>query len=526
MEFASRKEAAAAFDLLKKANVKLNYANLSSDRPGVRAKVADIAFDSFRKTLTPAKENVSHLISKFEAVTVTSDSPPVVHLIPLPPSPPPLRKVPDEMDQSPSISGKTGISAEDANQMINHLVQVLESVDSVCKTCASGKEVKHLHYILQEQVLLDPVLDAPPAMQQLTCTLCRADSKLMKCTGCDHSSYCSRTCQVRDWPRHRRICNATQSPAPSVTASPAVSLNYSQMSPNGSLEQITAPLTNGSAKMMLSNGAGDRVKVRSEKVAVPDAALVPEPKSAPTPKVADVADGTTPVRQTAITRTRIEEPPSSGRSVSSRTDSGSPAKTRAGQMMREMLAQPLDGSSPVKRASPPVSEVQAVVLQKAEKPVRKLEVGVKQNGLIVWQDEADPDIFFLSGDENTIYNKINKFTLPAPDSVGFLPNVGAYVLARSTDDNEFYRAEVTGVRGDDVAVVFIDYGNKDNVKSAEVRAMPKEIDPATSAYPPQAVKITHQDKNTQKEIANCFNAAQELRFTPIEHKDDYYIITV
>lgn len=41
------------------------------------------------------------------------------------------------------------------------------------------------------------------------CTVCRALST-KKCTGCKVGTYCSKACQVKDWPAHKKFCSDLQ----------------------------------------------------------------------------------------------------------------------------------------------------------------------------------------------------------------------------------------------------------------------------------------------------------------------------
>ena len=43
------------------------------------------------------------------------------------------------------------------------------------------------------------------------CNFCTAYTKLAKCGRCKCTSYCSKTCQQRDWGDHKAICNTLQS---------------------------------------------------------------------------------------------------------------------------------------------------------------------------------------------------------------------------------------------------------------------------------------------------------------------------
>uniref|UniRef100_A0A4W6CC58 Tudor domain-containing protein n=1 Tax=Lates calcarifer TaxID=8187 RepID=A0A4W6CC58_LATCA len=59
---------------------------------------------------------------------------------------------------------------------------------------------------------------------------------------------------------------------------------------------------------------------------------------------------------------------------------------------------------------------------------------------------------------------------------------GSPCIALFSDDHLWYRAEVVDKNGDEVSVLFVDYGNKSQVNITDVR----EIPPDLVEYPPQA----------------------------------------
>ncbi|KAG6587312.1 putative histone tail methylase containing SET domain [Phytophthora cinnamomi] len=62
------------------------------------------------------------------------------------------------------------------------------------------------------------------AVSSSSCGWCfKPQIALSRCTGCRKARYCSRACQHRDWPQHRRECAAWRS-IPAANASPTVLL--------------------------------------------------------------------------------------------------------------------------------------------------------------------------------------------------------------------------------------------------------------------------------------------------------------
>ncbi|KAJ7336069.1 hypothetical protein OS493_013447 [Desmophyllum pertusum] len=44
-----------------------------------------------------------------------------------------------------------------------------------------------------------------------SCYICEKEGDVKRCSGCQHAYYCSRTCQRKDWRRHKRHCIPPQS---------------------------------------------------------------------------------------------------------------------------------------------------------------------------------------------------------------------------------------------------------------------------------------------------------------------------
>ena len=84
---------------------------------------------------------------------------------------------------------------------------------------SSGSANLHIVWKYYEDVEINPTINtaaaptihtAPaPVVQQLVCTRCNTEGDCLKvCGKCKAVRYCSRQCQVSDWPKHKSVCRA------------------------------------------------------------------------------------------------------------------------------------------------------------------------------------------------------------------------------------------------------------------------------------------------------------------------------
>ncbi|OXB53900.1 hypothetical protein ASZ78_001394 [Callipepla squamata] len=90
-----------------------------------------------------------------------------------------------------------------------------------------------------------------------------------------------------------------------------------------------------------------------------------------------------------------------------------------------------------------------------------------------------PDYFWCcSADTESmdyIEEKIKEAENFGLNSVNSCIKSGDACLAKYSEDGKFYRAKVTGVKGDDVAVIHVDYGSEETVSLEVLRPIPREL---------------------------------------------------
>ncbi|RWS08273.1 tudor domain-containing protein 1-like protein [Dinothrombium tinctorium] len=90
---------------------------------------------------------------------------------------------------------------------LDKLVQIFDTRDQRCNTCLRPDFVEHLHVIMAENCILNPIEDMPD-MDDISCSSC---AKLVTdgfklCVKCRQAFYCSKTCQINHWFRHKKDC--------------------------------------------------------------------------------------------------------------------------------------------------------------------------------------------------------------------------------------------------------------------------------------------------------------------------------
>jgi hypothetical protein len=61
---------------------------------------------------------------------------------------------------------------------------------------------------MQEYRVLDAEFDEAKIWEKpsAVCDICSNTGKMQVCGGCKQRKYCSRACQVKDWPQHKKVC--------------------------------------------------------------------------------------------------------------------------------------------------------------------------------------------------------------------------------------------------------------------------------------------------------------------------------
>ncbi|RWS22200.1 hypothetical protein B4U80_11678 [Leptotrombidium deliense] len=87
------------------------------------------------------------------------------------------------------------------------LVRLLPTANAVCGTCSKSPFVDHIHFILDEQIIVNPVESLPP-LKNGCCNQCGNKSKIafQYCSACERVMYCSDACQILHWRCHINEC--------------------------------------------------------------------------------------------------------------------------------------------------------------------------------------------------------------------------------------------------------------------------------------------------------------------------------
>ncbi|XP_054167375.1 uncharacterized protein LOC128964763 [Oppia nitens] len=109
-----------------------------------------------------------------------------------------------------SLSGSTEMEVLSLYAKTNKLLKVLETVADECTVCIAKPPVEHLHFIINENQVIDP--KEMPALIDLgiSCQTCGQKAANLKlCSQCKRSHYCNTKCQTNDWSQHRLVCKQT-----------------------------------------------------------------------------------------------------------------------------------------------------------------------------------------------------------------------------------------------------------------------------------------------------------------------------
>lgn len=300
-----------------------------------------------------------------------------------------------------SLSGKSDTLPVPVESVLGSLVAFLPSRDDDCSWCdGDGDGIRHLHYLVAEQELFDPSI-SPPPMEDIVCASCGSEKGLKKCTGCNLVYYCSRKCQVKDWTKHSKLCIMnSKSPPPasypsSANVTPVVStstthLNRHLNTPvNARLEPIQNPLSGGGDVVDGSPLAFIR-KLDEERRASAGNNLTAELEAKK--KAEEEA------RAAELKRMQLEEARAAELERKKKEQVDRNLAEAAKKMAELKVIQDLETGKATE-----MKEVAAKVQAAVREPEKRvLQLGQKVRGMIVWQDEVDTKVYYLSGDGKLI----------------------------------------------------------------------------------------------------------------------------
>lgn len=102
----------------------------------------------------------------------------------------------------------------------------------------------------------------------------------------------------------------------------------------------------------------------------------------------------------------------------------------------------------------------------------------------------------------------------AKDQAAYKPTVGEMVLGQFSEDKSWYRAKVLDVSGDEVMLLYTDFGNKEKVGKDAIR----RFDPALSRYPHQSVHCKMASVAKSMETPDLLQVFASLYNQPVQIK--------
>lgn len=373
-------------------------------------------------------------------------------------------------------------------QLTGQLVKFLSTLESTCDTCISLPDLDHIHYILSEGFTIDPKNDIPD-IEEVRCGGCGKESNLKKCTKCGLVYYCSRPCQLKDWNNHKVIC----------ASSPNISMNTSMNASSNSLNGFG--LLNGIPTFLRS----PTISHTTTSVQSPNGGL--EPISGPLPVAKEKTQETLEVAREALFRMN----------VTPTSPATSPPMTVTPTVKNTTLSPFMATSTP--KVSTPVA---APVKPEHVEPMRAVKIGEKLGNSIVWQNEENASIYYMTDDD--VLDQCASPLAAAATTPPIAPSVGLFCIAKSTDDGEFYRAQVKEINGSQVKVYFIDYGNYNVVEPKDLRELPSSINPKFGGPPPSAIPVSGKDKVVQAKMSACYLTPSVETFTVYQILNGVYIL--
>jgi len=160
-----------------------------------------------------------------------------------------------------------------------------------------------------------------------------------------------------------------------------------------------------------------------------------------------------------------------------------------------------------------------------------LKIGsVLRTYCIAVDDRSEPPTAYISYDDKKLM-KIAELISDIADDIESQPkvssvNVGDIVFAKSQDDNLWYRSCVEKVDGENINIVFFDWGLREQLKNDRIRHL-MTPDLGLSKYPACALKLTftNTSKSLLDEVFKC-ESEFKMRVDSYDENNESYVVTI
>ncbi|CAG2104140.1 unnamed protein product [Medioppia subpectinata] len=148
-------------------------------------------------------------------------------------------------DSDNESHGSNGLDILSPLASSDKLLKVLNKSTDDCSFCSGGGDnVDHLHFILDDQQVIDPKQLPPLIALDMKCQKCGQKSVDMKlCSQCKSTRYCNTKCQSSDWLQHKMVCKTGGTSVISLNASKRLITSAQVVSPPRERTRTPPPIS-------------------------------------------------------------------------------------------------------------------------------------------------------------------------------------------------------------------------------------------------------------------------------------------
>lgn len=208
------------------------------------------------------------------------------------------------------------------------------------------------------------------------------------------------------------------------------------------------------------------------------------------------------------------------------------AEPQAPSIEPEKLVEPSKPVEPEPPAKPrKLVESQATPLKPRVLNCGKIEVGSTLETCCISVDETGSQIFaYIAYDDEKLMEIVESISKIADIIEGSSEvkslNVNDIVLAKSSDDNQWYRSLVEEVDGNEVKIFFFDWGLRESTTSSRIRIL-DDPNLGLSSFPACAVKIKFNDisKTLLDQVLKC-DTAYRMKVESYDGANSAYAVKI
>ena len=331
----------------------------------------------------------------------------------------------------------------------NKLVKVLEKPEDDCSFC-NERHIEHLHFILAEQLVIDPNQMPELTEMPFSCLSCgRKTTDLKLCSKCKTATYCNRNCQSDHWPRHRNECKTNSCFNSTLNFSRTLNSFNGSVSHNETNGESVEPIASKSSETHIPQTVASNIEKRLTK--------------------------TTPIIVNTVRNVPKESTPLAAES----------RPTPSNEKVRplESVAPIATSSESSRRPNADINKLKITPIAAPEPPLVYIDFEVLSDGeegvMIIFG--RNPSDFYLQ--KSSVFDNLDQFDEELKSKKDSFPQLtdgelveGALCGGIYSADDTIYRARIDKKINDETyALFFVDYGNTEPVHKKDIKRLPQEL---------------------------------------------------